>query len=292
MACILPPVKHKAGYVSSTKRRIRKCCIIFVTWARAVCEREMKGRNRRHCRSPLYSIMSLISPVFSPWSQPDVRTVRMVRIGSITVDPPLLNSSSPYYHFNIDADCSFASTKEDLLELYQCPYTGAVTTRTSLIHGFNHDDTIHRHAFFDNSLSSINSYGYSPYALHQYITWIQQIHAEHPDSSKPFIISITGTASDVELCLLKIQDFRKSLQLPNEKGFDVAVEINLSCPNIPKIPPPAYSTESLLQYLIATKRYYLEDPTLTIGLKLPPYTYETQFTALISATWRKRTDQG
>src|SRR5439155_21277061 len=56
--------------------------------------------------------------------------------------------------------------------------------------------------------------------------------------------------------------------------------------------PPAYSTETLLPYLIVTKRYYLEDPTLTIGLKLPPFTYETQFTALVSATWRKRTDQG
>ena len=58
------------------------------------------------------------------------------------------------------------------------------------------------------------------------------------------------------------------------------------------MPPPAYSTDSLLSYLIATKRYYLEDPTLTIGLKLPPYTHETQFTSLVSATWRKRTDQG
>lgn len=82
------------------------------------------------------------------------------------------------------------------------------------------------------------------------------------------------------------------MKFPNEHGFDIAIEINLSCPNIPKVPPPAYSTESLLPYLIVTKRYYLEDPTLTIGLKLPPYTYESQFTALISATWRSRTDQG
>jgi dihydroorotate dehydrogenase (fumarate) len=179
------------------------------------------------------------------------------------------------------------------LALYECPFTGGVTTRTSLIHGFEHDDNIHKHVFFgDKQESSINSYGYSPHSVEQYITWIKEIHAEYATWSKPFIISITGTASDVELCFLKIQDFRKEMKLPNEHGFDVAVEINLSCPNIPKIPPPAYSTESLLSYLIATKRYYLEDPSLIIGLKLPPYTYETQFTALISATWRKRTDQG
>lgn len=141
-------------------------------------------------------------------------------------------------------------------------------------------------------MSSINSYGYSPHKLDQYLIWIKEIHTEHPTSNKPFIVSVTGTADDVELCFLQIQSVRKELQLPNEHGFDIAIEINLSCPNIPKSPPPAYSTESLLPYLIVTKRYYLEDPTLTIGLKLPPYTYETQFTALISATWRKRNDQG
>lgn len=109
---------------------------------------------------------------------------------------------------------------------------------------------------------------------------------------KPFIVSITGTPDELELCFLKIQDVRKELKLPSEHGFDIAVEVNLSCPNIPKATSPAYATESLLPYLIVTKRYYLEDPTLTIGLKLPPYTYESQFTALVSATWRKRTDQG
>ena len=79
--------------------------------------------------------------------------------------------------------------------------------------------------------------------------------------------------------------------MPKESGFDIGVEINLSCPNI-RGAPPAYSTEGLLPYLIVTKRYYLEDQSLTIGLKLPPYTYETQFTALVSATWRSRTDHG
>jgi dihydroorotate dehydrogenase (fumarate) len=168
-----------------------------------------------------------------------------------------------------------------------------VTTRTSLIEGFAQNDNIHQHVFFgENGDSSINSYGYSPYPLDQYITWIKEIHETYPTSSKPFIISITGNSNDLELLFHKIQNFRKEVSLPNEYGFDVAVEVNLSCPNIPKVPPPAYNTESLLPYLIVTKRYYLEDPTLIIGLKLPPYTYESQFSALISATWRHRADQG
>lgn len=179
------------------------------------------------------------------------------------------------------------------MALYLCPFTGAVTTRTSLLDGFDQNDNIHQHVFFgENNNSSINSYGYSPYPLNHYINWIKEIHEEHPTSSKPFIISITGKADELELCFQKIQDFRQEMKFPNEYGFDIAVEINLSCPNVPKVPPPAYNTESLLPYLIVTKRYYLEDPTLIIGLKLPPYTYELQFTALISATWRHRNDQG
>lgn len=179
------------------------------------------------------------------------------------------------------------------MTLYESPFTGAVTTRTALLNGFAEDSTIHQHVFFgENRLSSINSYGYSPHSLDQYLLWIKEIHQQYKTSNKPFIVSITGTAQDVELCFLQIQSVRKELNLPNDQGFDLAIEINLSCPNIPKIPPPAFATESLLPYLIVTKRYFLEDPTLTIGLKLPPYTYEPQFTTLISATWRKRTDQG
>jgi len=161
------------------------------------------------------------------------------------------------------------------------------------LNGFPEEENLHQHAFFGaGGLSSINSYGYSPYPLSNYLAWIKEILAERPNSKKPFIISITGSSDEVEQCFLQIQTVRNELGLPSETGSDIAIEINLSCPNIPRVPPPAYSTESLLPYLIVTKRYYLEDPTLTIGLKLPPYTYETQFNALVCATWRKRTDQG
>ena len=51
--------------------------------------------------------------------------------------PPLLNSANPW-----------ATTKEDLQTLYDCPYTGAVTIRTGVLGGFAHDDTIHQYRFF------------------------------------------------------------------------------------------------------------------------------------------------
>ena len=55
----------------------------------------------------------------------------------LEIYPPLLNSSSPW-----------ATTVEDIQALYDCEYTGAVTTRTSLLEGFNHDPAVHQHVFF------------------------------------------------------------------------------------------------------------------------------------------------
>jgi dihydroorotate dehydrogenase (fumarate) len=66
------------------------------------------------------------------------------------------------------------------------------------------------------------------------------------------------------------------------------MEVNLSCPNIPSNPPPAYSSESLLIYLSALKSEVhgqLADNDAThvpIGIKTPPYTYNDQFQSLIN----------
>lgn len=49
----------------------------------------------------------------------------MVHIGSIDISPPLINSS-----------CAWASDLAQLQELYDCPHTGAVTTRTATLNGF------------------------------------------------------------------------------------------------------------------------------------------------------------
>ncbi|KAL2411117.1 hypothetical protein ABEF95_004264 [Exophiala dermatitidis] len=55
----------------------------------------------------------------------------------LKIDPPLLNSA-----------CPWATTLEDIKALYDSPYTGAVTIRTSLLEGFSHDDSIHQYTFF------------------------------------------------------------------------------------------------------------------------------------------------
>ncbi|KAK5679157.1 dihydroorotate dehydrogenase [Elasticomyces elasticus] len=208
-----------------------------------------------------------------------------------SIDPPLINSSNPW-----------ASTLEHLQQLFDCPYTGAVTTRTSLLHGFEHDSTIHQHTFFsphDHSLkpknandghvpavysASLNTLGYSPIPLSNYIAMISTF-SDHPFSSddrrpsKPFIISVTGSADAVRECYRKIRKAQVWIKNP------LCMEINLSCPNIPEKPPPAYSGSSLAEYLtvLAEEMKTAGERRVAVGIKTPPYTYHDQFQTLIDA---------
>ena len=54
----------------------------------------------------------------------------MVNVREIVVHPPLLNTS-----------CAWASDLRQLTELYECPQSGAVTTRTATLPGFEEDSS-------------------------------------------------------------------------------------------------------------------------------------------------------
>jgi dihydroorotate dehydrogenase (fumarate) len=207
------------------------------------------------------------------------------------IDPPLVNSSNPW-----------ATTTADLQALFDCPHTGAVTIRTSLLNGFEHDDGIHQYTFFspdNHSLkakgasdgqvpavngASLNTLGYSPITLSTYLSMIGKVVADSGlpadvRSKKPFIISVTGSAEAVKECYERIQKVQITMTNP------LAMEINLSCPNIPDKPPPAYSRDSLTEYLqllgnVSTPR---SDKRVPIGIKTPPYTYFDEFKTLIDA---------
>ena len=208
-----------------------------------------------------------------------------------TIDPPLLNSSNPW-----------ATTTEDLQSLFDCKHTGAVSIRTSLLNGFEHDDAIHQYTFFsahDHSIKpdsvkdgevstendgSLNTLGYSPIVLTTYLSIIKKVVDDstlpaEKKSKKPFIISVTGSAEAVRECYQKIQATQSTMSNP------LCMEINLSCPNIPDKPPPAYSSSSLAEYLnILAKEKTLEGQMrVPIGIKTPPYSYFDQFKALIDA---------
>lgn len=232
----------------------------------------------------------------------------------LMINPPLLNSANPW-----------CTTLEELQELYNCPFTGAVTTRTSLLNGFPHDSNIHQYTFFnptthsaspDNAnasadqTGSLNTLGYSPILLGEYLKFIKTISdrtrearsfasSTSPPSPnlpssptiKPFIISVTGSIDEVLQCYRLITAHQQNVLMP------LAMEINLSCPNIPNTPPLAYHTDQLAEYLIALKaeiatqllsqppsqQQELAAAQVPIGIKTPPYTHADQYHTLTNA---------
>ncbi|UKZ92321.1 uncharacterized protein TrAFT101_007281 [Trichoderma asperellum] len=215
----------------------------------------------------------------------------------LSFHPPLLNTASPW-----------ATTEAHLRDLLLCPSTGAVTTRTSLIDGFPHSPDRHRYAFFDPAtgkasssgtfsgppedsntnninnakdtadapLATLNTLGYSPLPLSQYLSIISSLSSAATSTPpKTIIISVTGSPAEVSTCHNLIQTFSSSTSCP----FPLAMEINLSCPNIPNLPPPAYSSSSLTSYLDALP----SNPSIPIGIKIPPYTHAGQFDSLVAS---------
>lgn len=225
----------------------------------------------------------------------------------LRIDPPLLNSASPW-----------ATTYEDLKALYSCPFTGGVTVRTSLLKGFQHDQSVHQYAFFDSGSAanvkgdesiaagrtSLNTLGYSPVPLDEYLEIVRRVVIDHGGGGdglengryrekKPVILSVTGTPEEVEKAYLLIQGASR------DHGLELGVEINLSCPNIKGKPPPAYDGAALVEYLvlIQTQKKMLGQtlaespgvgravmvPPPPVGIKLPPYTYMGQFEEVVGA---------
>ena len=230
----------------------------------------------------------------------------------ININPPLLNSSNPW-----------ATSYDDLLSLYNSPYTGAVTTRTSLWSGFTQAPETHQYTFFSpttghatapiallaegrssalpGETSSLNTLGYSPIPFTDYTKVL--INMSQADfltlrPAKPFIMSVTGTPLDVAGCLAHLLEIQNSPEKhrwrPTEEydDLDIMMEINLSCPNIPEKPPPAYDGARLAEYISAIStagQFFLATgrsekgvrKEVHVGIKTPPYTYAAQFEMLV-----------
>lgn len=202
----------------------------------------------------------------------------------LTINPPLVNSSNPW-----------ATNLEDLTVLYECPHTGAVTTRTSLLTGFGHNPAKHQFTLFDATTqksqqdrtklsghenASLNTLGYSPLALESYLGFIKTIAASPAArQDKGFIISVTGSPEDVADCYRAISETATLVPFP------LAMEVNLSCPNIQGKPPPAYDGSALLEYLNAIQGAltHPHGPRIPCGLKTPPYTHSTEYAELFKA---------
>lgn len=192
------------------------------------------------------------------------------------IQPRLFNSASPW-----------ATTISQIQELYSSEHVGAVTTRTCTIEGYPDKPSIHRVAFFGSemssadpstSTSSINTYGYSPRSLHDYLQDIIQCFGDswRESSGKPVIISFTGSNRDIIEAWAMVSSAQQMHRLR------LALEINLSCPNIAGRPPPAFDSAALRLLLTDLRKALLHrvHKPVPVGFKLPPYTHSGQLEML------------
>ncbi|KAJ6495398.1 hypothetical protein C8R45DRAFT_987222 [Mycena sanguinolenta] len=187
----------------------------------------------------------------------------MVQVGSLQISPELINAS-----------CAWASDLGQLQALFDSSDTGAVLTRTSTLGGFEEDDS-HTVAFASSSATSLNSYGYSPHKLSQYLSWIESILGAAPTSKpKPFIISVTASEPHVMRSTI---DAIQALRSKSPAFADIGIEFNTSCPNIRGSTPSGYAFTNLVPLLTVLADAWRADNSLTLGLKLPPYVHAAQF---------------
>ncbi|WP_429945569.1 dihydroorotate dehydrogenase [Bibersteinia trehalosi] len=203
----------------------------------------------------------------------------------LNITPALLNTP-----------CPWCSELENLRELYACEYTGAVTTRTSMLEPYPHDWAKNQYVLFDSNAqkaasvntqdatieqtASLNTIGLSPNNLAKTTSWVRTISNElSAPSSKPFIISVFGSPEEVGECYEQIVALQSEVKMP------LAMEVNISCPNIPGKVSPAYDANELSPYLSALqatlKKLNLGENALPIGIKIPPFTYENQYDELL-----------
>ncbi|ACA30996.1 dihydroorotate dehydrogenase [Histophilus somni] len=212
----------------------------------------------------------------------------------LNIHPALLNTP-----------CPWCSELENLRELYACQYTGAVTTRTSMLVPYPHDWTKNQYVLFDSTsqktasvntpnatpqqTTSLNTIGLSPNNLATTIRFIRTISDElKTTSNKPFIISVFGSPEEVGECYEQIVTLQTEVKMP------LAMEINISCPNMPGEISPAYAAEELLPYLNALQttlaKLSLGEEALPIGIKIPPFTYQNQYDELINGLLKSLTE--
>jgi len=175
------------------------------------------------------------------------------RVCGLELPSCVFNSSNPYTTELADLQAIVASA------------AGAVASRTACP-GFVHDDATMKWKAPDGA-NTINCLGYSPNTFEYYCSALPTALA---GSRKPAWFSISGYAEQVA------EMIEKAGALASEIPGGLAVEINLSCPNIPGKPPTAYDFDGMSDYLATVFRGGTA-AGVAVGVKTAPYFYEQQF---------------
>lgn len=163
------------------------------------------------------------------------------QIGGVALPVCLYNASG--------ARCT---TAQDLQALAQSG-AGAVLSKSSTMQ-FREGNPAPR--YYETTLGSINSMGL-PNLGHEFYGQHAQVHAAL-QSGKPYIVSVSGLSLEENVSLIGFY---------NEAAGIDAIELNLSCPNLPGKPQTGYDFEQV-QHVLDAVCPLAKQP---LGVKLPPY---------------------
>lgn len=168
-----------------------------------------------------------------------MQTKLSTTVAQIPLESCIYNASGP-----------LCTTKEELNAIGKSK-SGAILTKSATL-ALREGNPSPR--YYENSLGSINSMGLpnKGYAYYAELAVTMQTH------QKPYFVSVSGLSLENNLTMLK------SL---NEVEAINAIELNLSCPNVPGKPQTGYDLEQMQRVLDAVCA--LEGHPL--GVKLPPY---------------------
>lgn len=248
---------------------------------------------------------------------------------SFEISPPLLNSSNPWATTQEDLAALYSCLYTGAVTIRTSLWKGFSQHPNIHQYAFFSPKLVHSTASIDVTLpegrgwvrdsetSSLNTLGYSPIAFPTYLQTLVRMSQDglltlsSPSGCpKPFIVSVTGSADEVARCcahMIKVLNNPDEVYPPEaedsqkgggaSRGLNLMMEINLSCPNIPDKPPPAYDGAALTEYIDAIAKAKLSFSTdhkkyLHVGIKTPPYTFHDQFQTLIDALERSSSLQG
>lgn len=161
------------------------------------------------------------------------------KIQNISLTSCLYNASGP-----------LCTTAEHLINLGKSK-AGAILTKSST-RQYRAGNPSPR--YFENELGSINSMGLPNEGYEFYVNFIPTAQ----QYNKPYFLSVAG---------LSLEENLEILEKVNKSTGITAIELNLSCPNIPGKPQTGYDFERS-DYVLEKVMNIVDLP---LGVKLPPY---------------------
>jgi len=180
-------------------------------------------------------------------------------IGTLRLEGFVMNASGPR-----------CTTFEELIRIKQSA-SSAIVTKSSTLHPRSGNPSPR---YYEDVLGSINSMGLPNEGYRSYIEYAHLLDKR----TKPIIGSISSMDGD--------ESFEIIHKCIESKAFS-ALEINVSCPNIPGKPQLAYDFDGLEQFLIMLDQISSDIP---IGLKLSPYFDMVHFDIVSAILARHRID--